>query len=384
MFRITGSTIVSLLLLLFNVKVSWFNHGERPIRIVSAWSTSIRVQLVMQNDRALGNNLSHRGGRLPMTTNPEVVQFDSLETELPPSLSSGYSLGQPYKFDFELINDGTTALVEIPDYNVFREEDGERTQETLLVNEEAVETEKILIGEVSSDLAWSMLSNRCFMFGASADLLSSVWDVVGAPPASHNLIYAIMASLAPFVYLINSVIDVKWAEHSSLTSSDAAEHQKQPPEIDSPMHLYTSVQQLQYNTSSSEILREVRLKKAITPERYFINARRRIKTFSPKRQLVKVMKRSAHRHEYFSAATFGVAALFSVVDLILLDFSGSYERTILPGSDRAFFDAWSVHTYLLSAIFAVTRSRHRPWKFFSWAECPDSLEGKNHPSTYYN
>eukprot|EP00590_Aulacoseira_subarctica_P006967 CAMPEP_0172419802 /NCGR_PEP_ID=MMETSP1064-20121228/6207_1 /TAXON_ID=202472 /ORGANISM="Aulacoseira subarctica , Strain CCAP 1002/5" /LENGTH=415 /DNA_ID=CAMNT_0013159457 /DNA_START=551 /DNA_END=1798 /DNA_ORIENTATION=+ len=318
-----------------------------------------------------------------MTANPEVVQLDSLETELPPtSISSGYSLGQPYKFDFELINDGTTALAEITDYNVFREDDGELTHETLLVNEEAVETEKILIGEVSSDLAWSMLSNRCFMFGASADLVSSVWDVVGAPSASHNMIYAIMASLAPFVYLINSVIDVNWAEHSSLMSSDAAEQQQQqhsqhqePQQIDSPiMHLSTSVQLLQYNTSSSETLREVLSKKEMTPERHFINARRRIKTFSPKRQLVKVMKRSAHRHEYFSAATFGVAALLSVLDLLLLDFSGSYERTILPGSDRAFFDAWSVHTYLLSAIFAVTRSRHRPWKFFSWSECPDSLE----------
>jgi len=289
---------------------------------------------------------------------PESKTIDFFETEI---IESDF-LGHPYQFDFDLINDewnGDTVL-ETASESVVEETTAEAT--TLLVNEEAVETENIDIEDISSDLAWSMLSNTFFLVGGLTDLIISMWDVVTPPPVFEfsNMIHVMIQCTAPVVYLFNSVIDVNWAEHTKQKAlQHQHDHQHHHDHHDAIEHHDALPNMTQYAIELHDM-----------PHTH---TRRRIKTFSPKRQLVKVLRTSAHRHEYYAALTFGIAAFFAVIDLVM-GFSDIYDYTILPGSDRGIFDSWSVHIYLLSAIFAITSSRDRPWTL-SWSiDNPDNLE----------
>lgn len=366
--------------------------------------------------------------------------------------NNGLLLGKPYKFDLDLLTADSGSLsptmMQIPEQEgmirntillgdeeeepVTKDHEYESDDFTIVVNnEEAITSKQIDIGEVNSDLAYSMLSNRFFLLGASADFLSCLWDAMVVPSSTidstmpsaspsiwYSTLYMVLASVAPFIYLFNSFIDVQWADHRknivgpnetnmnktdsgaviissyrrdtiSTTSDDYYHYySKNEPREEAVGQPQLSMMQNLTSSSSNGATTNIALLQqsrstALLTERQILRIRRRIKTFSPKRQLIKVVKRSAHRHEYYAAFSFGVAAFFSVVNLILVS-SASPQSTLsttattilFPDttSDQSIFNSLSVHTYLLSAIFAVTRSRHRPWTF-TWMETPDILEG---------
>jgi hypothetical protein len=405
------------------------------------------------------NSRSHNG--LPMTiaeTSDSGVSSSSSTAVV--GSNNGLLLGQPYKFDLDLLAtaDGGTlspTMLQLPEQEavirnkiVLREDEDsimkgqeyESADVTIVINnEEAITSKQIDIGEVNTDLAYSMLSNRCFLLGASADFLSCLWDAmivpsstidsISMPSASpsiwYSTLYMALASIAPFIYLFNSFIDVQWAEHrktiavpneTNMNKTDtgtviiSSYHRDTISTTLDAYHYYYAKnepreevrgqpqppmrQNLTYTSSNSVTTNIMALDQnqtritALLTERQILRIRRRIKTFSPKRQLIKVVKRSAHRHEYYAAFSFGVAAFFSVVNLLLVSsstqqstFSTTATTILFPDtiSDQSIFNSASVHTYLLSAIFAVTRSRHRPWTF-SWMETPDILEGLYKPS----
>jgi hypothetical protein len=373
--------------------------------------------------------------------------------------NNGLLLGQPYRFDLDLLAtaDGGTlspTTLQLPEQQamirnkimlrededtILRGQEYESADVTIVINnEEAITSKQIDIGEVNSDLAYSMLSNRCFLLGASADFLSCLWDTMivpsrtidstsmlsASPSVSYSTLYMVLASIAPFIYLFNSFIDVQWAEHRKniaipneasmnktdtgtvilssyrrdtiSTTSDTYHYyytKNEPREEVRGQTQQPMMQNLTYTSSNSVTTNIMALDQnqtritALFTERQILRIRRRIKTFSPKRQLIKVVKRSAHRHETYAAFSFGVAAFFSVVNLLLVSssvqpstFSTTATTILFPDttSDQSIFNTLSVHTYLLSAIFAVTRSRHRPWTF-SWMETPDILEGLYKP-----
>jgi hypothetical protein len=70
-----------------------------------------------------------------------------------------------------------------------------------------------------------------------------------------------------------------------------------------------------------------------------------------KTSLIRVRKFAAHRREFTAAFTFFIAALFSVLPVIL-------PLTLGLSDDDAFtiFDGISIHTYMLSSIFALMGS----------------------------
>ena len=59
------------------------------------------------------------------------------------------------------------------------------------------------------DLAWSFLSNTCFMMGGIAYVVQSTWDCFDDDP--QTIWYRLLDSIAPAIYVVNSIVDTEWA-----------------------------------------------------------------------------------------------------------------------------------------------------------------------------
>jgi hypothetical protein len=198
------------------------------------------------------------------------------------------------------------------------------------------------IPEMSINLAWSTLSDSFFLVGGICYMTLSVWNIVEPEinAAWKKTLYGLFENAGPIVYLINSVIDVRWAKDIHKTDKRKRRRQKR-------QRLQSS------NDPTSEEQNKVK-----------------------KEKLHRVRKFAAHRRGLLAAATFGVAALFAVLNEFVWDAGNMYYNdTLVPGSDRGWLDFLSVHCYLLSALFAVTGQRTKPRMCsLNFLNDPDMLE----------
>jgi hypothetical protein len=195
------------------------------------------------------------------------------------------------------------------------------------------------IPEISLNLAWSTLSDSFFLVGGICYMTLSVWDIVEPEisAAWKKTLYGLFENAGPIVYLINSVIDVRWARNGQKMDKRKRQQQRQ---------------RVQSSNNPSEEQNKV------------------------KEKLLRVRKFAAHRRGLLAAATFGVAAFLAVLDEFVRDAGETnYNGTLVPGSDRGWLDFLSVNCYLLSAIFAVTGQRTKPRTCsLNFLNDPDLLE----------
>jgi hypothetical protein len=188
------------------------------------------------------------------------------------------------------------------------------------------------------DLAWSFLSDYFFFVGGMCYVILATWDIIqedGPQKIVGKRSYNTIEIVGPVVYLINSVIDVHWAKDlRNLKKKRLREQQQQQQQLCSP------------------------------------RPRRRKKS-----RRAKIRKFAAHRRGLFAAYSFGLAAFFGFVDIMIATY-GNYDSTMIAGSDRGWWDFFSVHFYFLSAVFSVCGQRSRPptCSWLDWINDQDELE----------
>jgi hypothetical protein len=223
------------------------------------------------------------------------------------------------------------------------------------------------------DLFWSFLSDVCFLMGSVLYLSISYYEVQGGGTPRFCYILDIMA---PLLYLLNSAMDIQWAllvqrrpkRHPaevmtglwrtntglppplmspSFTSSQTSNDSKpaadrQPPPAD-------------HNDPTSSTLATI------------VSSRSRTTWWR------RLFRYAAHRRTLCAAGSFGLAALLSVIAVLL-----EYEPVNSQQKDEAsttssstsneehgrgidIIDALSDHVYVISAVIALTGRRVRPW-----------------------
>ena len=163
-----------------------------------------------------------------------------------------------------------------------------------------------------ADLAWSVLSNTFFVGGGVSYLVLSLWDIFGADKMAScepcALLYFLVSLVAPAVYLFNAVIDVAWAN---------------------------SIMDMKPFNQGDNIIDQILLL-------------------------------TGSRRELLSAVSFGIAALFALMSastpllqgsaVLDLDLNDNILVKVSSNWDAALLEMMSVHTYLLSAFFALLGS----------------------------
>jgi hypothetical protein len=168
------------------------------------------------------------------------------------------------------------------------------------------------------DLAWSFLSNICFLFGGIAYLIQSTWDCFDDDP--QTLGYRILDSVAPAIYVVNSIIDSEWsirAKKRSDTERQKINGWSQWKHIFTKADRSISIPEI-LSTSSSVWKNEVR-------------------------------QYAAHRRTVLAALTFGIAAMIAFI------------ASFVAGQYRSTLDNVSDHVYVLSSVIAITGKRSRQW-----------------------
>lgn len=168
----------------------------------------------------------------------------------------------------------------------------------------------------TSFLLQSLLSNIIFLCAGSFYMTVSVWDLI--PPESNNAleVYNWIGRLAPITYLVNSLIDIKLAHrirvHRKKTKANAEQQEVMNNNI-----FNDDLSTRSNNTHNNSF--------------------------------EKMRKHAAHRRELGAALTFFIAALFGTL-VIVAEGNG--------GSDnlQTFLDRVSIHSYMLSALFAFMGS----------------------------
>lgn len=191
---------------------------------------------------------------------------------------------------------------------------------------------------LTKDLWWSITSNLFFITGSTLYIITSSWDFISFLFAHSTLAYHIFEWAGPTVYLLNSTIDIGWANFLQSKNRNLRQHQLPVRhQLGSPSSNKTPILSLMMMNWN------------------------------------KIRKHAAHRRGLLAAVSFGLAAFFGLVDLAYY-YYGNYESTLISGSDRGIVDALSIHMYLVSAIFAVTGRRTRPRAWTFTLRHPDNLE----------
>jgi hypothetical protein len=150
------------------------------------------------------------------------------------------------------------------------------------------------------DLAWSFLSDSFFFSGGILYVVLSFWDYRVADVKNYHTLDV----FAPLVYVLNSVVDLQWAYH-------AKQRNKKKHDMS-----------LQWSES-------------------------RVVSISPTvSNLEQMRKHAAHRRTILAALTFGIAAFFGLLAVLL---------------DAPEWEVLSVHVYIVSAVISVTGQRTQPW-----------------------
>jgi hypothetical protein len=190
------------------------------------------------------------------------------------------------------------------------------------------------------DLFWSFLSDSFFILGGIAYLMLSLWDYCWPDSTTREqqgtidyyyYYYALLTGLAPFVYVVNSIVDMAWA--SRVRSRAKVKRRMET--------LWAESRSITNSNASASV--------DINSAGYELPTWKRIA-----RQFHKIRKHAARRRTIWAALTFGAAAFLAFV-AVLLDYFGASETL----SDLC--DFLSVHMYFVSAVISVTGKRTSPW-----------------------
>ena len=234
------------------------------------------------------------------------------------------------------------------------DEDGYATTDSQLLHHQ--QQQAVASASHDDDVHWSIRSNIFFVTGGLIYLIATSWDwnIYSLPPEQvedlHNVLnmpqyvfYQLLWIMGPFVYLLNSFIDVKWALLQRARDAQEKEREVRRSHLEAIL-----------NTSP--------------PHHHTTNKRRlRINAVlqRPKNLLRRMRKHIGHRRQLGAATTFGIAAAFSVIAALLGLFVTDGSESISQDSKDmiAIWVGWlesaSIHMYLVSAMLALWRS---PWK----------------------
>ncbi len=220
----------------------------------------------------------------------------------------------------------------------------------------------LYMGHYKVDLFWSMLSDSFFILGGLSYIVLTAWDYYIYKNTSSNddnnnnnnvtnRWYIAMDVIAPTVYLLNSIIDIQWAEavRRRLLNKQGMTKIWDDARLQLRGLSFTSSSVTSTYDYSNET--DVRFCFGCTWCHRF-------------------RKYAAHRRTMMAAVSFGIAASLAVVAAILRNFYRSTfqseydnvrETSPWVGSADSILDALSDHVYILSALFSMTGKRHRPW-----------------------
>eukprot|EP00977_Amphora_coffeiformis_P019799 scaffold7467_cov187-Amphora_coffeaeformis.AAC.4 len=202
------------------------------------------------------------------------------------------------------------------------------------------------IQQYREDVYWSFLSDTFFIAGGICYVLLAVPALNETP----SVFQTILEFVAPIVYLLNSCVDVKWAQ----IAKERSRARNEMTETWSYWRIMLETETDSNNNTNN------------------INADRNQQPW-----YIRLRKHAAHRRTSLAAWTFGIAAYFSVLAVV----SPYCEALPLSEfwSDTA--DALSVLFYILSAVISVSGKRTRPWLSISpdenglqWLDSPETLE----------
>lgn len=179
------------------------------------------------------------------------------------------------------------------------------------------------------DHSYSVLSNCFFFAGGVAYLALSLWDSNTQIPLARALLFNnILAALGAFLYLFDSVIDIRWA--LVVQARQKQEFRVQGLIVITPMdndaYVDDSEDDLVFNKNKTMNENE---------------------TLFPPAQ-----KHSCQSYALPSALCFGIASFLAVLDWCVASLD---MPPLLP------FYSLSTHAYFVSALFAVSGKRRQPW-----------------------
>ena len=243
------------------------------------------------------------------------------------------------------------------------------------------------------DIAWSIYSNTFFLSGGIFYLLATSWDYIlfhssrdasvdDILPLLQHLLYELLWFMGPLTYLLNSIIDVKWALKVRKRDAQRREMEKVLIGKKQKQKIKTSKQDggegggieiiLHENqnigTNSGKYYSSLSIKQSLIPKR-----KRGIrKIITPTKFFFRRMrKHMGHRRELAAAVTFGIAAALSVTGatFYLISSHGQFSfvihssRNSIAVIDTDLLAHWagilecaSIHMYSISAIFALWRN----------------------------
>ena len=205
------------------------------------------------------------------------------------------------------------------------------------------------------DVYWSFLSDSFFVVGGICYVILSL---PGLNRYTH--FHSILEFVAPTVYLLNSFIDVKWAQEVKKRNrlknemTETWNYWKILLDKDEEHEGQTAGESSSSPTGADATHKD--------NQPWYIRLR----------------KHAAHRRTLLAAWTFGIAAFYSVLAVMAFHWQQHSPWTYYLGEVS---DAISVHVYILSAIISVSGKRTRPWLCIgadegclSWLDSPETLE----------
>ena len=205
-----------------------------------------------------------------------------------------------------------------------------------------------------------MISDSFFILGGISYIVLSGWDYSIYKNDISNEVtmnnssskwYIAVDLIAPTVYLVNSIIDIHWAEAVRLRLLNKQDMTKIWDEA-----------RLQ--------LRGISFTSSSLSSTFDYSGETDVQSCFGCTWCYRMRKYAAHRRTMMAAFCFGIAASLAVIAAILRNFfipniqsEFNNLHTVSPWvySVDSILDALSDHVYILSALFSMTGKRHRPW-----------------------
>ena len=223
------------------------------------------------------------------------------------------------------------------------------------------------IEQSQQDVYWSFLSDSFFVSGGICYVVLSIPSLKAKNPSPP--VFAVLEFVAPVVYLLNSLIDVRWAQ-------SAQQRYRVKNEMTETWNYWRIVQQQPQQQQPHRDETTTTTNSSATID----NFRQQGQTSSIDRRnqpwYIRLRKHAAHRRTLLAAWTFGIAAYFSVLSVVVPHVK------VLPLAEFVpVLDGVSVIFYILSALISVSGKRTRPWLSISqdesgllWMDSPETLE----------
>jgi hypothetical protein len=247
----------------------------------------------------------------------------------------------PVRSPFQLFSDDTTernlsGLLQLPD-----------------IDDASMAHVFAYIEHYQEDFFWGFLSDSFFLFGGIAYVALSLWDYIGWNASS--LLYKSLMVLGPLVYLVNSIVDIIWANRVSRRFKVRRRMQRLWNESSSGSTTTLPTRPEDDATLQTDPVSITRL--VCLPVLWC--------STTVSAQCHKIRRHAAHRRTVLAALSFGAAALAAFI-AVLIDYSDGAELA----SDLC--NNISIHMYIVSAVISVTGKRTRPW--LAQRSCLDNHE----------